>query len=106
MMCLRKKEKYQGSNIMIYHDTITISVSCSILMKFVDFIKPDYCHFDIIWKDVFCLALYFKSKYFVLIDHILSEIICLFCFCVLFSNIYPKIKFMAKNWSDLCNFYS
>ena len=29
-----------------------------------------------------------------------------FCFCVLFSNIYPKIKFMAKNWSDLCNFYS
>ena len=44
-------------------------------------------------------------KHFVLIDHILSETICLFCFCVWFSNIYPKIKFMAKNWSDLCNFY-
>ena len=25
----------------------------------------------------------------------------LFCFCILFSNIYPKIKFTAKNWSDL-----
>ena len=33
----------------------------------------------------FCLAFYFKWKYFVLIDHILSETICLFCFCVLFS---------------------
>ena len=35
-----------------------------------------------------------------------SETICLFCFCVLFSNMYPKIKFMAKHWADLCNFYS
>ena len=41
-----------------------------------------------------------------MIDYILSETICLFCFCVLFSNMYPKIKFIAKNWSDLCNFYS
>ena len=49
---------------------------------------------------------YLKWKYFVLIDNILSETICLFCFCVLFSNMYPKIKFIAKNWSDLCNFYS
>ena len=65
-----------------------------------------YCPFDITRKDIFCLAFYFKWKYFVLIDHILSETICLFCFCALFSNIYPKIKFMAKNWSDLCNFYS
>ena len=40
----------------------------------------------------------------VLIDHILSETICLFCFCVLFSNMYPKIKFTAKIWSDLCNY--
>ena len=32
--------------------------------------------------------------------------ICLFYFCVLFSNIYTKIKFMAKSWSDLCNFNS
>ena len=32
--------------------------------------------------------------------------IFLFCFCVLFSYIYPKIKFTVKNWSDLCNFCS
>ena len=39
-------------------------------------------------------------------DHILSETIFLFCFCVLFSNMHPKVKFTAKNWSDVCNFYS
>ena len=60
-----------------------------------------YCPFDISRKDVFCLAFYLKWKYFVLIDYILSETICLFCFCVLFSNMYPKIKFIA-----ICNFYS
>ena len=65
-----------------------------------------YCPFDISWKDVFCLALCFKWKYFVLVDHILSEAICLLCFWVLFSNIYSKIKVTAKSWSDLCNFYS
>ena len=64
----------------------------------------NYCPFDISWKDVFCLAFYFK--YFVLVDHILSETICLLCFCVMFSNIYTKINVMAKSWSDLCNFYS
>ena len=64
-----------------------------------------YCPFDISWKDVFCLAFSLKWKYFVLIDHILSETICLFWFCVLFSNTYPKIKFIAENWSDICNFY-
>ena len=37
---------------------------------------------------------------------LISETICLFCFCVLFSNMNPKIKFTAKKWSDLCNFYS
>ena len=56
--------------------------------------------------DFFCLVFYLKWNYFVLIDHILSKNICLFCFCVLFSKMYPKIKFMAKNWSDLCNFYN
>ena len=65
-----------------------------------------YCPFDISWKDIFCLVFYFEWKYFVLIDHIQSETICLFCFSVLLSNIYSKIKFTAKNWSDLCNFYS
>ena len=58
------------------------------------------------WKDVFCWTFYFKWKSFVLAHHILSETICLFYFCVLFSNIYTKIKFMAKSWSDLCNFNS
>ena len=48
-------------------------------------------------KTSFCLAFYFKSKYYVLIDHILSETICLFCFCVcsqiftLKLNLRPKI---------------
>ena len=67
-----------------------------------------YCPFDIARKNIFCFAFYFKWKYFVLIDHILSETIYLLCFCVLFSNMYPKIEFTAKNWSDLhvCNFYS
>ena len=31
-----------------------------------------------------------------LIDHILSETICLSCFCALFSNIYHKIRITAK----------
>ena len=65
-----------------------------------------YCPFNISRKDVFCLAFYFEWKYFVLIDHIQSITIYLFCFGVLLSNIYSKIKFTPKNWSDLCNFYS
>ena len=65
-----------------------------------------YCPFDISWKDVFCLAFYFKWKFFVLIHRILSETNCLLCFCDLFSNIYTKIKVTAKSWSDLCGFYS
>ena len=64
------------------------------------------CPFNIPWKANFCLAFYFKWKYFVLVDHILTEAICLLCFCVLFSNIYTKIKVIAKSLSDLCNFYS
>ena len=64
-----------------------------------------YCPFDISWKDVSCLAFYFRWKSLVLMT-ILSETIFLFCFCVLFLNIYTKIKFTAKSWSDLCNFYS
>ena len=43
----------------------------------------NYCPFDISRKDVFCLALYFEWKYFVLIDHIQTETICLFCYSVL-----------------------
>ena len=55
-------------------------------------------------RHFFCLVVYFKWKYFALIN-ILTETICLFCSCVLFSIIYPKIKFAAKNWSNLSNFY-
>ena len=65
-----------------------------------------YCLFDITQKDVFCLAFYFEWKYFDLVGHILSETICLFCFCVLFSNWYPKTKFTAINWPDRFNSYS
>ena len=54
----------------------------------------------------FYLGFYLEQNYFVLTYHILSETICLFCFCVLFTKIYPKNKFTAKNWSDQCNFYS
>ena len=54
----------------------------------------------------FLLRILFKMKVFVLIDNILSETICIFCFCVLFSNIYPKIRYTVKNQSDLCKFYS
>ena len=36
----------------------------------------------------------------------LSDTVCRFCFCLLFSNMYSKIKFTAKNWYDRCNFYS
>ena len=61
-----------------------------------------FCPFDITRKDVFCMAFYFKLKYFLLIDNILSETICLFYFCVLFSNIYLKIKFIAKNIGLAC----
>ena len=50
---------------------------------------------------LFCLAFYCKWKYFVLTDHFVSGTVCLFCSCTLFSNIYYKISFTAKNWSDL-----
>ena len=85
------------------------SNSHATFQNYMNFVNPkyldrqDYCPFDISRKDVFCLAFHLKWKYFVLIDYIVSETICLFCFCVLFSNMYPKIKFIAKTWSDLCN---
>ena len=63
-----------------------------------------YCPFDITRKDFF-FAWRFILNENILTDHILSETICLLCYCVLFSNMYPKIKFIAKNLSDLCNFY-
>ena len=52
------------------------------------------------------MVFYSKWKCFVMSDHILSGTICLFCFCTLFSDIYRKINFMAKNGYDLCNFFN
>ena len=92
--------------VVNWMDLLKFCINEALLMSVFKISEIVYCPFDITQKDVFCLAFYFKWKYFVLIDHILSETICLFCFCALFSNIYPKIKFMAKNWSDLRNFYS
>ena len=57
----------------------------------------DYCPFDITRKDVFCLAFYFKWKYFVLSDYILSEpfvfSVFVFCsqICTLKLNLWTKI---------------
>ena len=71
-----------------------MAVSCLFIVQAkCFFVLIDYCLFGINRKDVLCLAFDFKGEYIVLIDHILSETICLFCFCVLFSNIYPYIKF-------------
>ena len=59
--------------------------------------KIYYCPFDITCKDIFCLAFYFKWKYFVLIDHISSETIrfsfSVFCSQILTQklNLWPKI---------------
>ena len=63
-----------------------------------------YCAFNIPLKEVFRLAFYSKWKTWIS-DFILSGTICLYCFSALFSNIYGKINFMAKNWSDPCSFY-
>ena len=94
-ICMKCQSMFSGEN----------KVRKNILKcRLLDFFT--YCPFDISWKDVFCLTFYFKWKYFILIDHILSETICLLCFCALFSNIYTKIKVTAKSLSDLCNVYS
>ena len=67
-----------------------------------------YCPFDITQKAVFCLTFYFilndNILFWLTISYQIS--ICLFCFCFLFSNIYSKIKFTIKYWSNLWNFYT
>ena len=75
------------------------------LLSFRHHSETFFFSFSFFFFFFFFFAWRFKWKYFVPIDHILSETIYLFCFCVLFSNIYPKIKFTAKHWSDLCNLY-
>ena len=67
-----------------------------------------FCPFDIARKDFFLLCVLFQMKIFCPEWLYFAEAICLFCFffCILFSNVYPKIKFTATNLSDLCNFYS
>ena len=62
---------------------------------------PSVLSTSIVMK-IFCLEFYFKQKYLVLIDNTLSETICILCFCVLFSNLYPNIKFTAENCRLLC----
>ena len=100
---IEKKKKTVGFGFALFLTSAWLSFASGVVTPTMLF---NYCPFDISWKDVFCLAFYFKWKYFVRIDHFLSETICLLCFCVLFSNIYSKIKVTTKNWSDLCNFYS
>ena len=58
-------------------------------------------NFDITRKDVFVWG-------FIQNENILFWFTIFYpnCFCVLFSNIYPKIDFCGQNWSDLFNFYS
>ena len=53
--------------------------------------------FDITYKDAFCLAFYFKWKY--LFYHLSFLFLCL-----VFKYLL-QINFMAKNGSDICNFY-
>ena len=56
-----------------------------------------YYSFNITRKYMFCFVFYFEWKYFVLIDHILSETICLFCSCVFFSQIFTlKLNLQPK----------
>ena len=55
-----------------------------------------YRSLDITRKDVLSLEFYFKWKYFILIDHILSETIVFSVSVFLFSNLRPKIKFCPK----------
>ena len=49
-------------------------------------------------EDIFA-GILFQMKVFVI--DILSGIICHFCFCSLFSNIYPKINFMGYKISSV-----
>ena len=65
----------------------------------------NYYPFDTTWKDVIAWCFTFKLFLFVLIDHILSEIISLFCFYALFSSIYPQIFFTTIYCFDPCTFY-
>ena len=54
-------------------------------------------HLSISFVKTFLASRFISNEtVFFLIDHILSETICLSCFCTLFSNIYHKFKFMAK----------
>ena len=60
-----------------------IPASNTTLMKSYDlFYRP----YDITWKDVFCLALHFKRKYFVLNDHIFMQNHLFFVFVLRFYD--------------------
>ena len=61
-----------------------------------------YCPFDITWKDVFCLAFYI---FFWLTIYLIRNHLPFLFLCFVLKYLL-KIKFTAKNWSDLCHFYS
>ena len=69
--------------MMLWHKYIhtqSILIIASFMVTFFLCLVLTYSPFDNTRKDVFCLAFYFKLKYFVLIDHILSETILSFLF--------------------------
>ena len=57
-------------------------------------------------KTLFIRSFIPNGKKILMIDSSLSETICRFCSCALFSNSYLKINFYGPNGSDLCNFYT
>ena len=53
---------------------------------------------------LFVLRFILNEFHFILIDHILSDVLFLVSFCILFPTMYSKIKSTAKSCPDLCNF--
>ena len=88
------------TNVLYFPTIMSLQNTCTFRRS----TKWAYYPFNITRKDIFCSAFYFKWKYFVLNDHILSETICLFCSCVFFSNMFPKIKFTANFYSKVIFF--
>ena len=60
-----------------------------------------HCAYGSLLKDFFIRSFIPNGKQWFVIDNILSEPICRFCSWSLFSNIYRKINFIAKNEPDL-----
>ena len=73
------EQKYDNYQSFLSENFKFLEVKFSIYLNRCVFVMDTevYCPFDITWKDFVCLAFYFEFIYFVLIDHFLSEIICL-----------------------------